>query len=64
MEAITQERRDAHKAHRLKHAADKNDGLTVRLLETTSAGPAGKFVILSTSRARDLVRAGKAEHAE
>lgn len=64
MNALTQEQRDAHKAQRLKHAADPNDGLTIRFLKQHGANVAGSVGVFSKSRALALIAAGTAELAE
>ena len=64
LEPITDAQREANKANRLKHAADKADGVTVRLLQQSEYGVAGRFVVVSPHKASSLINSGLAERAE
>ena len=64
MDPITDTQRAANKAQRLRHAADPADGLTVRMLQHSEYGVAGRFVVVSPSKAASLINSGLAENAE
>ena len=65
LEPLTQVQRNVNKAARLTHAADPNDGLTVRFLRSETTGhQTGDVRVVNKQKALSCIASGVAELAE